>query len=484
MTYKNSIISATLLVTSLCSVSLTVSAKTTYIPKGYEIETIGTPDNVRFHATGLDVNAQGDVYVATRLGDIWKYSNDVWSKFADGFHEPTGLMCDDDGSIIVGHKPELTRLVDVDNDGVADDYIRLTDGWEFHDNYHEFNFGPVKDAEGNYYGTLNLGHGVPDALALGAMDSGGGYRGWAYKVTKNGEFIPFASGLRSPAGIGMSPKNEIFYTDNQGDWVETSKLHMLEEGKFYGHPVPLRDDPDFGLDKVRDNRWNFKMFDDIREKPVVWIPHNEVANSPGNPEWDVTRGKFGPFKDQIFIGDQTQSNIFRVMLDKVKGKYQGAVINFIDGFQSGNIRLKFDPKGQLWVGQTARGWYSKGGKPFGLEKVVWNGEMPFELLDMKLTNNGFKLTFTEPLKASTVVAESFKAHEYNYLYTNKYGSDKHNTKTLAVTNVRLSADKKTVDVALDLTKDKVVVIAFDGLRNRAKETPSVRKVFYTLNELL
>ncbi|MDU0356439.1 hypothetical protein RS130_23330 [Paraglaciecola aquimarina] len=281
MKFQHSVIACGLILTGLFSAATT--AKTTYIPKGYEIQTIETPKDVRFHATGLDVNKQGHVYVATRFGDVWKYSDATWSKFADGLHEPTGLMCEEDGSIIVAQKPELTRLIDLDNDGSADDYIRIADGWTFHDNYHEFNFAPVKDQDGNYYGTLNLGHGVPDALALGAMDSGGGYRGWAYKVSTEGEFIPFANGLRSPAGIGMSPNNEIFFTDNQGDWVETSKLHLLEEGKFYGHPVSLRDDPNFGLEKVIENKKNFKLFDDMREKPVVWIPHLEVANSQVTP---------------------------------------------------------------------------------------------------------------------------------------------------------------------------------------------------------
>ncbi|MCF2949385.1 PQQ-dependent sugar dehydrogenase [Paraglaciecola aquimarina] len=481
MKFKQSILTCSLMLAGLINVA---DAKTTYIPKGYSIQTIETPKDVRFHATGLDTNKQGHVYVATRFGDVWAYKNDTWSKFADGLHEPTGLMCEDDGSILVGQKPELTRLVDLNKDGVADDYIRIADGWEFHDNYHEFNFAPVKDKAGNYYGTLNLGHGVPDALALGAMDSGGGYRGWAYKVSNNGKFTPFASGLRSPAGLGISPENELFFTDNQGDWVETSKLHLLEEGKFYGHPVPLRDDPNFGLNKVRKNKSNFKLFDDMREKPVVWIPHIEVANSPGNPEWDVTKGKFGPFENQIFIGDQTQSNVFRVMLDKVNGKYQGAVINFIDGFQSGNIRLDFDTQGQLWVGQTARGWGAKGNKPFGLQKVVWNGEMPFELLDMKLTKKGFKLSFTEALNDKTVLAKHFKAHEYNYNYTNRYGSDKHNIKDLKVKNVTLSKDKKSAEIELDLTADKVVVVDFSNLQNSNQDKPSVTKVYYTLNQLL
>ncbi|MGJ8693869.1 MAG: DUF7133 domain-containing protein [Thalassotalea sp.] len=488
MKFKKSLLTSALIVASIASSIISSAAfaknKTTYIPKGYEIVTVETPENVRFHATGVDVNDKDEVFVATRFGEVWKLSGDKWSKFADGLHEPTGLLCDDDGSIVVGHKPELTRLVDTDNDGVADDYITLADDWSFHDNYHEFNFAPVKDKDGNYYGTLNLGHGTPDALALGAMDSAGGYRGWAYQVTKEGKFIPFASGLRSPAGIGISPNNELFYTDNQGDWVETSKLHLLEKDKFYGHPVSLIDHPDWGLNKVRDKRWDFEVFDKMREKPVVWIPHVEVANSPGNPEWDVSQGKFGPFENQIFIGDQTQSNVFRVLLDKVNGKYQGAVLNFINGFQSGNIRLSFDNKGQLWIGQTARGWGSKGDKPFGLEKVVWNGDMPFELLEMKLTKTGFKLSFTEALSEASVTAESFNVSEYNYSYTNKYGSDKHNEKPLAVTKVKLSKDKKTVNLDLALTQDKIVVVEFMGLKNSQGEKTSVSKVYYTLNQLL
>lgn len=458
-------------------------SKTTYIPKGYQVETIQLPANVRFHVTGLDVDKSGAVYAATRMGDVWVLKNQQWSKFADGLHEPAGLMVDDDGSVLVTQKPELTRLVDLDKDGIADDYIQIADDWDFHDNYHEFNFGPVKDKKGNYYGTLNLGHGVPDALTYGVMDSASGYRGWAYKITPGGEFIPFASGLRSPAGIAMSPNNELFYTDNQGDWVETSKLHLLEEGKFYGHPVPLRDDPNFGLDKLKQNKMNIELFDKMREKPVVWFPHIEVSNSPGNPEWDVTEGKFGPFKGQIFIADQTQSNIFRVMLEKVNGHYQGAVLNFIDGFQSGNIRLKFDPKGQLWVGQTARGWGSKGDKPFGIQKVSWNGEMPFELLDMKLTDNGFKLEFTQPLKAETVKSANFSAYEYNYLYSNNYGSKKQNKQDLTVSKVILSADKKSVEIQLPLTKDKIVAVDFSKLKNAQGEFTSVGEVFYTLNYL-
>lgn len=454
---------------------------TTYIPDGYRIETIATPKNVELQIAGLDVNAQNDVFVATRLGEVWKYSQNSWTKFAQGLHEPTGLLCDDDGTIVVAQKPELTRLIDIDNDGVADEYIKFASGWQFHDNYHEYNFGPVKDKQGNYYGTLNLSHNLEGALSIGAMGSGSGYRGFAYQVLPNGQFKPYAWGLRSPAGIGASPEGEIFFTDNQGDWVATSKMHLIEEGKFYGHPVSLRDVPGYSLDWIKNAK--SAELDKFREKPVVWIPHVEVANSPGNPAWDTTQGKFGPFAGQIFVGDQTQSNLFRVLLEKVNGKYQGAVINFIDGFQSGNIRTSFDQQGQLWVGQTARGWSAKGGKPFGLQKVVWDGTVPFELQNINLTKKGFKLSFTQPIDDHSAILSSFTVKQWHYLYHANYGSPKIDEKALTIEKIITSPDKKQVEVIFDLTADKVVEIEFAGIRDQKGKKSSTTKVYYTLNNL-
>lgn len=453
-----------------------------YKPDGYRIVTIETPHDTSFNATGLDSDKNGNIYVATRFGDVWVYKNQQWKKFAEGLHEPTGLLIDDDGSIVVAQKPELTRLIDDDNDGVADQYRFFAGDWDFHDNYHEYTFGPVKDNHGNYFGTLNLSHNNPAAFTMGAMGSEGGYRGFAFKVSQNGEFEPFAWGLRSPAGIGSSPDGEIFFTDNQGDWVPTSKLHILQKGKFYGQPVSLIDVGDNTRDSV--SKMSAKTLYEMSEKPVVWFPHMEVANSPGNPEWDVSEGKFGPFAGQIFIGDQTQSNVFRVLLDKVNGQYQGAVINFMNGFQSGNIRAEFDVNGELWIGQTARGWGAKGGKPFGLQKVIWDGTNPFELHSIVLTKTGFEMSFTDVISASSVVEESFKAQEWNYHYSSNYGSPKMNQKVLGISDVRILGDGKTVVVTLPLTADKVVQIDFSGLRDKAGRTVSTDKVYYTLNQLL
>ncbi|MCM8538861.1 MAG: hypothetical protein NE328_01155 [Lentisphaeraceae bacterium] len=444
-------------------------------PEGYNIETVKTPERVLFHVTGLDIAKDGTVYCATRFGDVWSLKDNTWTHYAKGLHEPCGLLVDDDGSIVVTQKPELTRLVDINKDGKADEYIKISSDFEFHNNYHEFNYGGVKDNEGNYVGTLNLAHGDSKALKLSTMVSQGGYRGWAYKVTPEGKFIPWASGLRSPAGIGKNSAGDIFYTDNQGDFVGTSMLHQITKDAFYGHPVSLLDK---GYSREKIKAMNEADWDKMRTVPVAWIPHGEIANSPGNPEWDTTKGKFGPFKNQFFIGDQTRSSVFRVSLQKVGDIYQGCVFDFMTGFQSGAMRLKFDNDGALWVGETGRGWTARGGKQYGLQKVTWDGTVPFEIQDVKMTKDGFKVTFTKTIDEAT--AQNFQLDNWWYEYRRGYGSPKGDMKTDLKKTVTLSDDKKSLEVKTDLEERKVYGFDFTKIKDANGKSLANPNAFYTL----
>ena len=133
-----------------------------------------------------------------------------------------------------------------------------------------------------------------------------------------GKFQLFANGMRSPASLGVSPDGRVWYTDNQGDFVATSKLFELKKDQFYGHPAGLVDLPGMTPDSPE---IKYDQVADRRAKPVVLFPHNRVANSPGNPAW-VTQKKFGPFAGQMLIGDQTQSNLLRVVT--AEGRRRGA----------------------------------------------------------------------------------------------------------------------------------------------------------------
>ena len=451
-------------------------------PKGYSVETIATPKDAYFHIAGLDIDEQGRVYCATRYGDVWILDKGKWIQFAKGLQEPCGLVVDDDGSVVVTQKPEMTRLVDSDKDGVADLYLKLSHEWEFHNNYHEFNFGGVKDNEGNFIGALNLAAGpkVP-GLKLSAMSTEGGYRGWAYKVSPEGEFTPIASGLRSPAGLGKNPQGELFFTDNQGDYLASSTLNQLEPGKFYGHPISLLDKPEYDMATLKN--MDDQEFDQMRTLPIVWIPQEEIANSPGNPEWNATKGKFGPFDDQFFIGDQSRSNIFRVSLQKVAGRYQGVVINFMSGFQCGNIRLKFDPEGNLWTGQTSRGWASRGSRPYGLQKITWDQKtIPFEILDVKLQKNGFKIDFTQKINFQD--AKKIKISRWWYEYSRKYGAPKSDFEDITPQSIKVSEDGMSMTVSCSLMKERVYCFDLSELSDNKNEKLANKKAYYTIIHLI
>ena len=76
----------------------------------------------------------------------------------------------------------------------------------------------------------------------------------------------------------------------------------------------------------------------------------------------------------MLIGDQTQSNLLRVSLQKVGDVEQGSVMPFFEGLESGVMRPLFLPDGSLLLGQTGRGWQAKGGKVASLQHVRWDGK--------------------------------------------------------------------------------------------------------------
>ena len=65
------------------------------------------------------------------------------------------------------------------------------------------------------------------------------YRGWVMQLTPDGKLHPFASGFRSPNGIGFDLNGNLFVTDNQSDWVPTGSLYHVRKDNFYGHPASL-----------------------------------------------------------------------------------------------------------------------------------------------------------------------------------------------------------------------------------------------------
>ncbi|HUR28260.1 MAG TPA: ThuA domain-containing protein, partial [Planctomycetota bacterium] len=365
----------------------------------------------------------------------------------------------------VVQRGELTRLVDADHDGKAERYETVCDAWGVSGNYHEFAFGPKFDAEGNAWVTLNVG------FCGGLGKSTVPWRGFAVKITPSGELVPVCDGLRSPNGFGANAAGDMFYVDNQGDYVATNRLAALTPKSWHGHPASLhwRDDVHAPTDRPE------------RADPVVWFPYRKMGQSAADVVLDTTKGKFGPFADQLFVGDQMNCSVMRVALEKVDGKDQGACFPFLDGLDSGTNRIAFASDGSMFVGQTDRGWGSLGKKSYGLERVVYRDEIPFEILAMRARPHGFELEFTEEVDAKTAQdPRSYDVSSYTYEYHADYGAPEADTQTLAVTSARL-VSPRVVQLALaSLRKGYVHELTAAGVRSKSGEALVHTKAYYTL----
>lgn len=286
------------------------------------------------------------------------------------------------------------------------------------------------------------------------------YRGWVLKITPEGKMEPFASGLRSPNGLGFDAQGRLFVSDNQGDWLGTSKLFHIEQGKFYGHPASL----------IWKEGWKrnplevpVKELDAMRSKAAALFPQGIMANSPTQPLLDNTNGKFGPFKNQMFIGDMNFARIMRFLPDVVGGEVQGTVLPFMDGkpLTRGCNRLAFAPDGSLWVGHTHLSWAGSE----GLQRIVWTGKTPFDVSAVKLLKDGFQVDFTKALSEdSRALLGKIKLRSYYYKYHQAYGSKRFDEKQQPITSALLSKGGKCLTLKLkDFKKGYVYQFALGKL---------------------
>ena len=465
----------------------------------YVVETVQTPPGLVPEFGGLDVMPDGRVIAVFHHGEVMIYDPDSgeWSLFAKGLHDPLGVMAVSKSEVLVVQRPELTRLRDTDEDGRAEVYETVTDDYGMSGNYHEFAFGPARGPDGNLYISLNTasklagtwdrmrGRFKPEGRP-GRMYSAVPYRGWVMRYNPDTDTLdPFASGFRSPNGLLFDSEERLFVTDNQGDWLGTSKLYHVEKGEFYGHPQSLVWEEGFGDLQPLD--LPVPVLNTMRKKAAVLFPHGILANSPTQPIIDTTGGQFGPFEDQMLIGEMNHPRILRVMLEEVDGALQGAVTTLIDTstahetlpLRIGNNRLAFGPDGTLWVGQTDHGWPGEE----GLQRIQWTGTTPMEVLRMSLTDDGFDLTFTKPLRRATAQPDTaYQFTRYYYEYHREYGSDRMDVQSVDVADVDVSGDGRRVSVSLDeLVPGYVYQLDLKGLRGRDGTPVAHPTLYYTLN---
>ncbi|MFN8354410.1 MAG: hypothetical protein U0Y10_08195 [Spirosomataceae bacterium] len=484
----------------------------------YKILTPAVPEGILLEIGGMVTLPSGDLAVATRRGDVWLIENPTsgtpnFRKFASGLHEILGLAFKD-GSLYCAQRGELTKLTDKNGDGKADSYEAVY-VWPVSGHYHEYSYGPKIAPDGSFFVTTNVAFGDEEWWR---GESKVPYRGWTLRITPDGQLDPYATGMRSPCGIGMID-GEFFYADNQGDWMGSGGVVHLRRGDFTGHPAGLRwtglpnspvklttqqlyaaADPQQVRDKDgrfikpenNEKETNWKTLASLKSKfpevrtPAVWLPHGVLGISNSEIINDPTNGQFGPFAGQLLVGDQGQSKIMRVFLEKVKGEYQGAAFDFRSGFQSGILRMAWAHDNSLMVGETNRGWGSSGDANQGLQRLIWSGKTPFEMKAVRAMPDGFEVEFTMPVnKATAENLDAYQVRSFIYKYHPVYGSPTVGEKVCGIKGVKVSADGLKARLVVDgLRETYIHELTLDGIKSQEGQLPLLHsKAYYTLNAL-
>ncbi len=433
------------------------------------------PSDFQPRVGGIAFFADGRMAITTwdAVGAVWildgvesgDASKVKLKRFAAGLAEPLGI-CIVGERVFVLQKQELTELVDHDNDGVADEYKDVCSAWDVSANFHEFAFGLVEKDGWLYF---NLAIAIePGGRSTEPQVQG---RGSALRVKiADGTMETVANGLRTPNGIGLGTNGDVFITDNQGDWLPSSKLLHLDKGAFYGSRSVL-------LEKAASLTVT---------PPVLWMPQNEIGNSPSNPA--LIPAGWGPYSGQMCHGDVTHGGIKRDVVEVVDGVWQGCIIDWTQGLECGVNRIVFGPDKALYIGGigSTGNWGQEGKLHYGLQRLAYKGPPPFEILGMHAKTNGFEIVFTHPLAPHTGwEKENWDVQQWRYVPTEEYGGPKVDEETLAVRSVSISADRTRAFLEVDgLKPEHVVALRIVGpLVDESGAALWSTQAWYTLNRI-
>lgn len=479
------------------------------VAQHYTIGKVPTPAGVDPQIGGLATTRDGRLVACFHHGEVAFFDpkTATWKIFAEGLHEPLGVIAEDDGSVLVMQRPELTRLRDTDGDGMADSYETVWDGFGMTGNYHEFAFGPVRGPNGKLYVSLNLASngatireeirgawmdlGLPrdqfygewkgkTSEAAGRMYSRVPYRGCVLEIdARNGLATPFAFGFRSPDGMGFDEAGNFFVNDNQGDWRGTSPISVVKRGGFYGHPASLVWRK--GWDEGDPLQLPVEKLQALRTLPAIQLPFGSYGNSPTQMLTIPKTAAWGAFGGQLIMGEMNTPRVFRLLPEEVDGVWQGACVLLVASEQLKGGLHRFTWIGDtLYVGRTHLSW--AGGE--GLGTIKPTAKVPFDPLTVHVTPRGYRFEFTAPLAAGASDPALWAGQRYYYKYHAAYGSPEMEKTEFAATKVTLSHGNRTAEVELPEMKPGFIYdFNLAKVPSAAGETPLNPRIAYTLNRV-
>lgn len=377
-------------------------------PDAYVIDDIPLPvpnpwkRNVRL-ADITFLNDQGDAAGVTFDGDVWLISglkgdleNVTWKRFASGLHEPMSIVARKD-ELFVFDRTGIWKLIDTNKDGTCDRYEMFCNLFSQTAETREFpnsmKLGPD--------GALYISKGGQQGTTYGK------HSGTVIKVAPDGKsFEVIGHGLRQPF-IGVHPKTGLVTaSDQQGHYVPSTPIHIIEKNQFYGHLPTIAPK---------------EVYAEPIAEPLTWVPH--PVNSSGVTQVWLTDAKMGPLNNEMIHIGYNRPELFRVMMNTRFKRPQSAIMSFERDLDFPPLNGHVNPAdGQLYI-VGFQVWGTTAQKLSGLARLRYTNKPRVLLKEVTPTDKGLLLRFNAKLdeKLATDPA-SYSAERWNYRRTFEYGS--------------------------------------------------------------
>ncbi len=377
-------------------------------PDAYVLDDIPLPvpnpwkRNVRLADIAF-LNDQGDAAGVTFDGDVWLISglkgdleNVTWKRFASGLHEPMSIVARKD-ELFVFDRSGIWKLVDTNNDRECDRYEMFCNLFAQTAETREFPNSMKLGPDGSLY----ISKGGQEGTTFGK------HNGTVIKVAPDGKKIEVIGyGLRQPF-IGVHPKTGLVTaSDQQGNYVPSTPIHIIEKNQFYGHVPTIAPK---------------EVYPAPITEPLTWIPH--PVNPSGATQVWLTDAKMGPINDEMIHIGYNRPELFRVMMNTRFKRPQAAVMSFERDLDFGPLNAHVNPAdGQLYV-VGFQVWGTTAKKLSGLVRLRYTDKPRVLLKEVTPTDKGLLLLFNAKLdeKLATDPA-SYSAERWNYKRTFDYGS--------------------------------------------------------------
>ncbi len=422
-------------VKSLFAPKITTTATLADNSAAYAIDDISLPlanpwkRNVRM--SGMDFFPDGRAVLCTLDGDIWiasGLSGDLakvtWQRIASGLGEPQSVAVVN-GKIYTFTRNGIIKL-HLGKDGVCERYETFCNAYIQTAETREYPMDMVKKPGGGFY------------ICKGGqqLTNKGDGAGRIYEVSADGRTVTeVCNGLRQPY-LGIHPKTGVLSaSDQQGNYIPTSPIHLVQPGAFYGYPdaAPAPTPP-------------------IVTEATCWIPH-ELNQSAAGQVWAVN-SKLGSLEGHLLHLAYFKSAVFEAFLPE-DGK-QAAVVPMDWKLDIPLLKGSIHPvDGSLYL-CGLQIWGADAKKISGLKRVRTTGKPNPQPTNVRAVAEGVVLTFAEPLDEFSLAAPgAFIAQRWNYKRSKDYGSAHYKLdgtpghEFLPVVGAVLSQDARSVFLRLD-----------------------------------